>query len=599
MASDSDAALATALEGLSGLQIAPADKPNAPTPVIPYEQAVHFRDVCYFAAWHMANERKSYTDDAAADKRRADTAAAALTECASLGPDVTDGLVTLAWTAARHTTKVRSGGEATATEPDLLKHEMVKEALAGTLGRAAAESASLVAMSAGWHASCRRFDGDESERARDSLVALVREFHKLGTVPRRKWVGVNLGGWLLLEWGPSTPLFQQQSVAQDGEYEWAVSEALREQGVAQEVFGEHRGRHVTAAELRHIAAIGCNAVRLPFGYWVVTGPSAPSGDCAQVDPYVGPCLEVVDRLVADAAEAGLQVMLDLHGNPGGESGDKPCGREDADWNFDRWRRDEAIEVLRTVAARYARSDSVVALQVCNEPSRSIPPAPLVAHYAAAARAIREAGMSAERVAIVCPMYYEDEDDVAQFLSLWLSQFRSLDNCVLDLHEYYFGDWANEGERGPLGPRLTEEAQRLATAFPASVVGEWSAARPPDVTRVSAASFFERQLLEYTAASTHGSFFWNWTDGSGPDWSLRSSVRGRRDAIAAAAASAAAAVSWDVSYVAPETEPWERCGDGEDATTETDSAGGSAPASPARRSVPPADPNTPVAAQYMY
>ena len=48
--------------------------------------------------------------------------------------------------------------------------------------------------------------------------------------------------------------------------------------------------------------VGLNAVRLPFGYWVVTGPSGG-------DPYEGPCLEVLDEGVRLAGEAGLQVGM--------------------------------------------------------------------------------------------------------------------------------------------------------------------------------------------------------------------------------------------------------------------------------------------------
>ena len=40
---------------------------------------------------------------------------------------------------------------------------------------------------------------------------------------------------------------------------------------------------------------GLNAVRLPFGYWVITEPRAR-------EPYIGPALEYVDRAVAWAEE---------------------------------------------------------------------------------------------------------------------------------------------------------------------------------------------------------------------------------------------------------------------------------------------------------
>ena len=92
---------------------------------------------------------------------------------------------------------------------------------------------------------------------------------------------------------------------------------------------------------------------------------------------------------------------------------------------------------------------VAATQVCNEPSKEIPPHALVEHYIAAARAVREGGMSMDRVAVICPLYYTDDDDKDEFLKAWLEGFEALDNCVLDIHPYYFGDWSNADVAGPL------------------------------------------------------------------------------------------------------------------------------------------------------
>eukprot|EP00913_Durusdinium_trenchii_P004018 g3721.t1 len=95
--------------------------------------------------------------------------------------------------------------------------------------------------------------------------------------------------------------------------------------------------------MRNIVQCGLNAVRLPFGYWVVQEPGAG-------EAYEGPCLEALDRAVALIEDVGaLQLLLDLHGCPGGESGDRPCGRHDSSWSWERWRTDEVRdETRRTV-----------------------------------------------------------------------------------------------------------------------------------------------------------------------------------------------------------------------------------------------------------
>jgi aryl-phospho-beta-D-glucosidase BglC (GH1 family) len=56
-------------------------------------------------------------------------------------------------------------------------------------------------------------------------------------------------------------------------------------------------------------------------------------------------------------------LLDLHGNPGGETEDKPCGRSNEAWCFEDWRRDEALEILSMVAERYKGEPHVTGFQV--------------------------------------------------------------------------------------------------------------------------------------------------------------------------------------------------------------------------------------------
>ena len=59
-------------------------------------------------------------------------------------------------------------------------------------------------------------------------------------------------------------------------------------------------------------------MRVPFGYWIVTGPT-------EGDAYMGPAIHHLDDAVRWCGVHGLQVLLDLHGNPGGESRAKVSG----------------------------------------------------------------------------------------------------------------------------------------------------------------------------------------------------------------------------------------------------------------------------------
>ena len=51
---------------------------------------------------------------------------------------------------------------------------------------------------------------------------------------------------------------------------------------------------------------------------VVTGPTHD-------DPYVGPALPYIDKALTWAEESDVNVVLDLHAAPGGQSGERPAG----------------------------------------------------------------------------------------------------------------------------------------------------------------------------------------------------------------------------------------------------------------------------------
>lgn len=323
------------------------------------------------------------------------------------------------------------------------------------------------------------------------------------------WRGVNLGGWLLLEPGPSAALYEQFGC---NGCEWQLMQKMREAlgpESAADKLRMHRETFVTEGDIQRIAQLGMNAVRIPFGYWVVTGPT-------HGDVFVGPCMEYLDRAVAWCSVHGLQVLLDLHGAPGGESGEKPCGRERTDWHWKNWRFDESIAALRAIAERYRGNKVITGISVCNEPSETLPADVLCRFYDRAVRTIREAGMPPDEVSIVLPVFRTERLD--EIWRIWNGKFDGFmhhPNVAFDLHLYHvFGAW---WQRQGLGShlRMTKRHRKILRRVPA-VVGEWSLALPAhargdaeeeaDVMRAFAAA----QLEAYGQAS-HGWFFWNWRD----------------------------------------------------------------------------------------
>lgn len=86
--------------------------------------------------------------------------------------------------------------------------------------------------------------------------------------------------------------------------EWTLTEVLGKDE-AQARLSEHWSSFVAKDDFERMAAAGLNHVRIPIGYWAV----AP----IEGEPYVKGQLEYLDEAVSWARDAGLKVLVDLHG----------------------------------------------------------------------------------------------------------------------------------------------------------------------------------------------------------------------------------------------------------------------------------------------
>jgi glucan 1,3-beta-glucosidase len=325
---------------------------------------------------------------------------------------------------------------------------------------------------------------------------------------------VSLGGWLLLEPGTAHKLFDAYGSEQEKklECEWDLLKVLRQKGKLH-ALDEHRESFVTKDDFERMKKMGLNAVRIPFGYWIVLGRTAR-------DPYHGPGLQYLDRAVRWAEETGLQVLLDLHGAPGGESGSAPCGRKQkAEWHWEHWRFNESLRALRIIARRYCSCPAVTGVAVCNEPSASVPSEVLCGFYRKALEAIRRAGMTADRVTVVLPVF---QRSLPRFVEAWEQEANQRHTGIcFEVHWYHCFENEWHGRTFAQHLRTVQERTQELRRYPV-VVGEWSLAlgRGAYHGRISKEDmrgiFAHAQLAAYREAS-HGWFFWNWSDHSGIDW----------------------------------------------------------------------------------
>ncbi|KAF4633217.1 hypothetical protein G7Y89_g4895 [Cudoniella acicularis] len=172
--------------------------------------------------------------------------------------------------------------------------------------------------------------------------------------------GVNLGGWFVLEPWITPSLFQPWANGGGVVDEYTFTQTLGPQA-AQNQLTQHWASWITEADFQEIASFGLNHVRIPIGYWALN--PLPG------DPYVQGQLPFLDQAIVWARNAGLKVMLDLHGAPGSQNGFDNSGRYGPiDWQSGDNVQNTLI-AIQNLANRYeGDTDVVTAIELLNEPA---------------------------------------------------------------------------------------------------------------------------------------------------------------------------------------------------------------------------------------
>ena len=102
---------------------------------------------------------------------------------------------------------------------------------------------------------------------------------------------------------------------------------------ARAVLERHWDTFIMEADFQYLASVGINTVRLPIGYWSL-GPEFVQGTEYESVPqvYQNSWARVV-RAINQAGEAGLGVLMDLHGAVGSQNGQQHSGVSDGKTNL--------------------------------------------------------------------------------------------------------------------------------------------------------------------------------------------------------------------------------------------------------------------------
>jgi glucan 1,3-beta-glucosidase len=322
-----------------------------------------------------------------------------------------------------------------------------------------------------------------------------------------KMRGVNLGGWLVLEKWMTPSLFKGTTARDEWEFSSLPDGAAR--------LKAHRESYITADDFAWIAARGLNMVRIPVGHWILEATA----------PYHA-APERLDWAFEQAQRHGLGVLLDLHGAPGSQNGNDHSGKKGPiEWHKKPENIQSTLRVLEALARRYARQPNLVAFQPLNEPHHDVPLDIVKPFYQEAYRRVRR-HLPKERVSFVI------HDGFRPFEWKEFMTEPEYSNVMLDAHLYQvFSEADRKRNAGEHIRKATEHKGHIDAMQNQlwTIVGEWSAAMPPESLKeltplqVDAAkrAFAAAQLLSYEAS--HGWFFWSYENESNPEWSLRDCV----------------------------------------------------------------------------
>lgn len=320
--------------------------------------------------------------------------------------------------------------------------------------------------------------------------------------------GVNLGGWLVLERWITPSLFAKT----DATDEWGF---MRTNGAARKIRAHHRG-FIKEADFRWLCDHDVRLVRIPVGYWIF-------GDEPE---YVG-AIDRLDWAFDMAAKYDLQILISLHGAPGGQNGEHHSGRAgDARWFRDEWYKLQTLDVLKRLSQRYRIHESFWGLELLNEPASTWRSRRVLRRFYQRCYEVLVPQLES-RTRIVFSDAFRP-----RLMSGALSRAHRRRGVMMDVHWYHFGTWT--AAWSPLGwyykvlqwrVGLLRRLRRKQEV----VVGEWSGAitqrvidrYPESQHKQIVLDHVRRQLRVYAHAEAW--CYWTYRHEHGGIWSLRSLV----------------------------------------------------------------------------
>lgn len=165
--------------------------------------------------------------------------------------------------------------------------------------------------------------------------------------------GISLGNWLM----PEGYMFKFQEARSPRQIEAVVTRLVGDEAAAQ-FWHTFREVYVTEDDIKFIAAVGFNTVRVPLHYKLFVDGNGFGGDGYRL----------LDRLLGWCRQAGLKVIIDLHAAPGGQTG---INHDDGPglplMFYVPAHKRATVRLWRHLAERYRDNTTLLGYDLLNEP----------------------------------------------------------------------------------------------------------------------------------------------------------------------------------------------------------------------------------------
>ncbi len=169
--------------------------------------------------------------------------------------------------------------------------------------------------------------------------------------------GTNLGNWV----NPEGYMFGFSKANSYGMINDLICQLLGP-AEASRFWQTFRDKYITEEDIAFIASQGANTIRFPFHYKLFTD-----------EPYMGSTsaeegFSMLDKLIGEARDNNLRLILDMHDCPGGQTGDNI----DDSFGYpflmtDETSQEEYINLWVEIAKRYKDELTILGYELMNEP----------------------------------------------------------------------------------------------------------------------------------------------------------------------------------------------------------------------------------------